>query len=72
VRAGEAHAAAILDSALDAVVTIDHHGRVLEFNVAAERTFGYSKQEALGRELAELIVPPRYREAHRQALARWE
>ena len=71
MRAGEAHAAAILDSALDAVITIDHHGRVLEFNVAAERTFGYSKQEVLGRELAELIVPPRFREAHRQALTRW-
>ncbi|HEU5490351.1 MAG TPA: EAL domain-containing protein, partial [Gaiellaceae bacterium] len=71
VRAGEAHAAAILDSALDAVITIDHDGRVLEFNVAAERTFGYSKQEVLGRELAELVVPPRFREAHRQALTRW-
>jgi diguanylate cyclase (GGDEF)-like protein/PAS domain S-box-containing protein len=71
VRAGEAHAAAILDSALDAVITIDHHGRVLEFNVAAERTFGYSKRKVLGRELAELIVPPHFREAHRQALARW-
>jgi diguanylate cyclase (GGDEF)-like protein/PAS domain S-box-containing protein len=71
VRADEAHAAAILDSALDAVITIDHHGRVLEFNVAAERSFGYSKQKVLGRELAELIVPPRFRDAHRQALARW-
>jgi diguanylate cyclase (GGDEF)-like protein/PAS domain S-box-containing protein len=72
VRAGEAHAAAILDSALDAVITIDHHGRILEFNVAAENTFGYSKQKVLGRELAELIVPPRFRQAHRQALARWD
>ncbi|MGH3127589.1 MAG: PAS domain S-box protein, partial [Gaiellaceae bacterium] len=72
VRAGEAHAAAILDSALDAVITIDHHGRVLEFNVSAERTFGYAKHEVLGHELAELIVPPRFREAHRQALSRWK
>ena len=71
MRAGAAHAAAILDSALDAVITIDHHGRILEFNVAAERTFGYSKKKVLGQELAELIVPPRFREAHRQALARW-
>jgi diguanylate cyclase (GGDEF)-like protein/PAS domain S-box-containing protein len=70
-RAEEAYAAAILDAALDAVVTIDHLGRVLEFNSAAERTFGYSKDDALGRELAELIVPPVYRDAHRQALARW-
>jgi diguanylate cyclase (GGDEF)-like protein/PAS domain S-box-containing protein len=70
-RAEEAYAAAILDAALDAVVTIDHLGRVLEFNSAAERTFGYSKDDVLGRELAELIVPPVYRDAHRQALARW-
>jgi len=70
-RAEGAYAAAILDAALDAVVTIDHLGRVLEFNSTAERTFGYSKSDVLGRELAELIVPPAYREAHRQALARW-
>jgi diguanylate cyclase (GGDEF)-like protein/PAS domain S-box-containing protein len=70
-RAEGAYAAAILDAALDAVVTIDHLGRVLEFNSAAELTFGYSKSDVLGRELAELIVPPAYREAHRQALARW-
>jgi diguanylate cyclase (GGDEF)-like protein/PAS domain S-box-containing protein len=66
-----AHASAILDAALDAVITIDHLGRVLEFNAAAERTFGYSKQDVLGRELAGLIVPPAFRESHRQALARW-
>jgi diguanylate cyclase (GGDEF)-like protein/PAS domain S-box-containing protein len=66
-----AYAAAILDAALDAVVTIDHLGRVLEFNSAAERTFGFSKNDVLGRELAGLIVPPAHREGHRRALARW-
>jgi len=66
-----AHASAILDATLDAVITIDYRGRVLEFNAAAERTFGYAKQEVLGRELAALVVPPAFREAHRQALARW-
>ena len=71
LRADPAHAGAILDAALDAVVTIDHHGLVLEFNSAAERTFGYSKQEVLGRELAGLIVPPASRHAHRRALERW-
>jgi diguanylate cyclase (GGDEF)-like protein/PAS domain S-box-containing protein len=70
-RAGEAHAAAILDAALDAVVTIDHRGNVLEFNPAAERTFGFRREDVLGRELAELVVPPASREAHRAALARW-
>jgi len=71
LHVGEAHAHAILDAALDAVITIDHLGQVLEFNRAAEKTFGYRKQDILGRELAELVVPPEFREAHRGALARW-
>jgi len=69
--AGEAYAHAILDAALDAVITIDHHGHVLEFNRAAEQTFGHRKNDVLGRELAALIVPSESREAHRAALARW-
>jgi diguanylate cyclase (GGDEF)-like protein/PAS domain S-box-containing protein len=68
---GEAYAHAILDAALDAVITIDHRGHVLEFNRAAERTFGFRKSEVLGRELASLVVPEAYREAHRSALACW-
>ena len=68
---GRAHAAAAIAAALDALITIDHGGRVLEFNHAAEEIFGYSREEALGRELAELIVPPAEREAHRRLLARW-
>jgi diguanylate cyclase (GGDEF)-like protein/PAS domain S-box-containing protein len=69
--AGAAYAHAILDAALDAVITIDHRGLVLEFNRAAEQTFGFCREDVLGRELAALIVPPEYREAHRRALARW-
>jgi diguanylate cyclase (GGDEF)-like protein/PAS domain S-box-containing protein len=71
LRVGEAHALALLDAALDAFVTIDHEGLVREFNLAAERTFGYRREDVLGRELAELMVPPESREAHRTALARW-
>ncbi len=67
----EAHASAVLRAALDGVVTIDHRGRVMEFNRAAERLFGYAREDALGRELAELIVPAASREAHRRGLARW-
>jgi PAS domain S-box-containing protein len=52
------------------VITIDHEGRVLEFNPAAERTFGYTAEEAIGAELASLIVPPALRERHREALRR--
>jgi PAS domain S-box-containing protein/putative nucleotidyltransferase with HDIG domain len=60
--------AALLESALDSIVSMDANGVVLEWNPAAERTFGYARCEAVGRELAGLIVPPASREAHRAAL----
>jgi PAS domain S-box-containing protein len=59
----------MLASSLDAVVTIDATGRVLTFNRAAVRTFGYSEREALGRDVAELIIPPSLRDRHHRALA---
>lgn len=62
---------AILDSALDCIITMDADGIVREFNPAAERVFGYRRDEAIGRELAELIVPPVLRERHRQGLAHY-
>ncbi|HSI15479.1 MAG TPA: PAS domain S-box protein [Chthoniobacter sp.] len=62
--------AAILASSLDCIITMDAEGKVVEFNTAAERVFGYSAAEAQGREMAELIIPPRYRERHRAGLAR--
>ena len=49
LRRSEARKTAILDSALDCIVTIDHEGRITEFNPAAERTFGYRRDEAVGR-----------------------
>jgi PAS domain S-box-containing protein len=71
VRASESRLRAMLAAALDAVVTIDHRGRVLGWNHAAETTFGYRAHEAVGCELAELIVPPSLRSAHRKGLARF-
>jgi PAS domain S-box-containing protein len=62
---------ATLAAALDCVVAMDHRGRVLEFNPAAERTFGYRSEQAVGREMAELIIPPELREPHRSGLARF-
>jgi PAS domain S-box-containing protein len=53
------------------VVAIDHRGRVLEWSPAAERTFGFSAQEAVGAEMAALIVPPALRARHRDGLARY-
>jgi PAS domain S-box-containing protein len=60
-----------LDAALDCVILADGSGCVVEFNPAAERTFGYTRDEALGRTLAELIVPPSLRERHGEAFARF-
>lgn len=59
----------IIENALDCIITIGADGRVLEFNPAAERTFGFTRQEAIGKELAELIIPLRMREQHRRGLA---
>jgi PAS domain S-box-containing protein len=61
---------AILDAALDAIITIDHAGVVIDFNPAAERAFGYDADAAIGREMADLIVPPHLREPHRRGMAR--
>ncbi|HUA03564.1 MAG TPA: SpoIIE family protein phosphatase [Solirubrobacteraceae bacterium] len=63
-------ATAILEIAGNAFVTLDAHGRVLEWNRRAAELFGYSRDEAFGRDLAELIVPSRYRERHRDGLRR--
>jgi PAS domain S-box-containing protein len=71
VRESEERKRAILASALDCVITIDHDGRVLEFNGPAEETFGYSADQAIGTEMAELIVPPRLRDRHRAGFARY-
>jgi PAS domain S-box-containing protein len=71
LRLSEARKAAILDSALDCIVTIDHEGCITEFNPAAERTFGYSRDEVLGQQLADVIIPPALRERHRHGFARY-
>lgn len=71
VRASEVRNRAILDAALDAVITMNHRGEVLEFNRAAEQIFGYAASEVVGREMAALIVPPSLREQHRRGLGRY-
>ena len=70
VRLGETRKAALLDSSLDGVIVIDSEGFVTEFNPAAERMFGLGAEDAVGGELAELVIPPEYRDAHRAALRR--
>src|SRR5258707_10991292 len=61
----------VLDAALDAVVMMDEQGRITSWNACAEALFGWSHDEAVGGVLADLISPPRYREAHARGLARF-
>ncbi len=71
LKASESCTRAILEAALDGIVTIDNAGQVVEFNPAAEKMFGYARGEALGREIADLIIPPALRKAHREGLANY-
>ncbi|MES2499861.1 MAG: EAL domain-containing protein [Pseudomonadota bacterium] len=55
---------AVINGALDGIVTIDEKGDIIEFNPAAERIFGYTKEQVMGKSLAEVIIPPALRQAH--------
>ena len=68
-RENQARKNAILESALDAIVTIDFEGKIFEWNRAAENTFGYRRADVLGKEMAELIIPTGLREQYRRGLA---
>ncbi|WP_327008729.1 ATP-binding protein [Dactylosporangium sp. NBC_01737] len=61
----------VLDSCVEAFVAMDEGGMITGWNAAAEKVFGLSKEEALGRRLADTIVPPRYREAHHLGVGRF-
>ncbi|MBI3885800.1 MAG: PAS domain S-box protein [Opitutae bacterium] len=71
LRQSQARKGAILEAALDGIIMIDATGCVTEWNPAAQRIFGYSRADVLGRELAELIIPPVHREAHRKGFAKY-
>ncbi len=62
---------AILESAHEAYVAMDAGGFIIDWNTEAESTFGWSREEAMGRVLADTIIPPRHREAHLKGLERY-
>jgi PAS domain S-box-containing protein len=64
----ESRVRAVLDSTLDAVVVMSAEGRIVDWNAQAEAIFGWTREQAIGRELAETIVPEHLREGHRQGL----
>ncbi len=68
LRQSEARKSAVLEAALDCIIAADVEGRIVEFNPAAERTFGYTRAEVLGRLIAETIVPASLRQAHERGL----
>ena len=59
---------AVIKTALDCIITIDEHGRVIEFNPAAEKMFDRRREDVLGKIMGELIVPPAFREAHARGM----
>jgi PAS domain S-box-containing protein len=69
-RRSDARRAAILDAAIDAIVTIDAGGRIVEWNPAAQQLFGYAAAEVIGQLVADTIVPPEQRAEHQAGLAR--
>lgn len=70
IRESNERRKAMLEAALDCVITIDAAGRIVEFNPAAEKTFGYRRADAIGGHMAELIIPPSLRARHREGFAR--
>ncbi len=62
---------ALLRSALDCIIIADYDGRIVEFNPASEKVFGHKRDEVLGTDLAETVIPARLREAHRRGMKRF-
>ena len=62
---------ATVEAALDCIVSMDEQGHIIEFNPAAEKTFGYRREEVVGQPLTEMIIPEGYREAHTKGMQRY-
>jgi PAS domain S-box-containing protein len=71
LRESELRKGAILQSALDCIITMDLEGQIIEFNPAAEKTFGHRREDVIGKELGAVIVPPALREMHRRGLHKY-
>ena len=71
VKESQARAQMLIDASLDAIVSIDGDGRIIAWNAQAEPVFGHAAEDAMGKDLADLIVPPELRSAHRHGIARY-
>jgi len=70
-RKGEKRVKAIIDTALDAFVGVDAQGLITDWNPRAEEIFGWTRDEVLGRTVSEMIIPPRFRQAHDNGMQRF-
>ncbi|MCA9454838.1 MAG: PAS domain S-box protein, partial [Nitrospira sp.] len=68
LRESEERTRLILDTALDAVVTLDEYGYVIGWNSQAERMFGWSREEIIGQQVLTTVIPPKYRDAYPQGI----
>ncbi|MFW5432322.1 MAG: EAL domain-containing protein [Methylophilaceae bacterium] len=71
LRNSEAKTRAVIDAALDCIITINNTGNIVEFNPAAEQTFGHLRTEVLGKNLGKVIIPERYRKQHLSGILRF-
>src|SRR5262249_57003693 len=65
----EARQSALLSASMECIVTADQDGRILQFNSAALRTFGYAQDQVVGRTLEEIVIPPSLHREYRTGLA---
>jgi PAS domain S-box-containing protein len=70
-RAREARLRATVAGALDCIIVMDSEGAIREFNPAAEACFGYAREEVLGKLLADMLIPDRFRDRHQQGMLRY-
>ncbi len=67
-KPGDEWLEAIITSSMDCIVAIDSNGAIIEFNQAAEKTFGYKKEQINGNKMADILIPERFRVAHHQGV----
>jgi PAS domain S-box-containing protein len=71
LQEGERTLRELFDAALDAVIAMTADGRIVAWNKQAEKSFGWRSDEAVGRKLVSLIIPPDLRDAHKKGLERY-
>jgi diguanylate cyclase (GGDEF)-like protein/PAS domain S-box-containing protein len=67
----EKYMGAILTASLDSIISMNHRGEILSFNEASEATFGYRSEDVIGMRMADMIIPPQWREKHHRRLERY-